>query len=179
MNKPVLAAIVVVAAVGAATLLARGGRSAPPPEPAVARPATSEGVAEPAAGPPPREPPAPPAAASAPAVVRRPSPPAPLAESELMAKLRDLGGADPAQALALAREGNRRFPNSADAPERGVDVCKSLAALGRFDEAREEARRLVQAYPDTPWALDVQRHLLAQPGVHPGQRGYGKASELE
>ena len=96
-----------------------------------------------------------------------------------MAKLNELGASDPAQALALAREGNRRFPHSGDAAERSVTICKSLAALGRFEEARDEARRLVRNYPDTPWALDVQRHLLTQPGVDPGQRGFGKGSELD
>ena len=173
MKKAVLGAIVVVAAIGAATLLARGGRSDGPAEPAAVTPPTPDVAAEPVAVTPARRSPVKPA----PPVVPNPAPP--LAESALMAKLHALGASDPAQALALAREGNRRFPHSGDAAERGVTICKSLAALGRFEEAQDEARRLVRAYPDTPWALDVQRHLLSQPAVDPAQRGFGKASELD
>lgn len=170
MKKSVLGAMVLVAAVGAATLLARRGRPDHPAESAAVTAVAPEPAVEPLALPLPE--------AAKPAAVPRPAPP-PLTESALMAKLNALGASDPAQALALAREGNRRFPHSGDAAERSVTICKSLAALGRFEEARDEARRLVQNYPDTPWALDVQRHLLTQPGVDPGQRGFGKSSELD
>jgi TolA-binding protein len=96
-----------------------------------------------------------------------------------MAAIRDLGASDPARALELSREGNRRFPNSADAAERSWTICKSLAALGRSAEARDEARQMVEQYPGTSWASDVRRHLLTQPLTDPGQRGYGKSSELD
>ena len=109
------------------------------------------------------------AAAPAPAVM----------ESALMAAIRDLGASDPARALELARDGNRRFPKSADAAERSWTICKSLAALGRFHDAQVEARLLVHQYPDTTWAGDVTRHLLTQPLEDPSQRGYGKSSELD
>jgi len=107
------------------------------------------------------------------------APPRSLTEPVLMAAIRELGAADPARALELAREGNRRFPNSADAAERTWTICKSLAALGRFAEAQQEARQMVQQYPDTAWASDVRRHLLTQPLEDPSQRGYGKSSELD
>jgi len=110
-----------------------------------------------------------PAAAPAPAVT----------ESALMSAIRDLGASDPARALELARDGNRRFPKSADAAERSWTICKSLAALGRFHDAQVEARLLVHQYPDTTWAGDVTRHLLTQPLEDPSQRGYGKSSELD
>ena len=96
-----------------------------------------------------------------------------------MSELRSLGASDPARALSLAREANRRFPNSADAAERSWTICKSLAALGRAAEARVEAQRMVEQYPGTEWANDVRHHLLTQPLEDPGQRGYGKASELD
>jgi hypothetical protein len=96
-----------------------------------------------------------------------------------MSALRNLGGSDPARALELAREGNRQFPNGADAAERSWTICKSLAALGRSSEAQDEARRMVEQYPGTTWASDVRRHLLSQPLEDPGQRGYGKSSELD
>jgi TolA-binding protein len=120
---------------------------------------------------------------SAPVMAGRPSPaaaPAPaITESALMAAIRDLGASDPARALELARDGNRRFPKSADAAERSWTICKSLAALGRFNDAQVEARLLVHQYPDTTWAGDVTRHLLTQPLEDPSQRGYGKSSELD
>ena len=96
-----------------------------------------------------------------------------------MSAIRDLGASDPARALELARDGNRRFPKSADAAERSWTICKSLAALGRFHDAQVEARLLVHQYPDTTWAGDVTRHLLTQPLEDPTQRGYGKSSELD
>lgn len=110
-----------------------------------------------------------PAAALAPAIT----------ESALMAAIRDLGASDPARALELARDGNRRFPKSADAAERSWTICKSLAALGRASEAQHEARLLVHQHPDTTWASDVKRYLLTQPLEDPSQRGYGKSSELD
>ncbi|HVY40317.1 MAG TPA: hypothetical protein VHM31_20395 [Polyangia bacterium] len=172
MKKWPLAAIVLVAALGTAILLARRGRSQRAAEPAPPADVAADPIVVPVPPPPPAEPPRP--------VAARPAPLAPLlTEIALMARLRKLGASDPAQALALAREGNRRFPSSGDAPERGVTICKSLAALGRFEEAQDEARRLVRKYPGTPWALDVERHLLTQPGSDPGQRGFGKASELD
>ncbi|HXU63345.1 MAG TPA: hypothetical protein VN962_16720 [Polyangia bacterium] len=106
------------------------------------------------------------------------TPPGPT-EAALMSQLRELGASDPARALALARDGNRRFAGGAGAAERSWTISKSLAALGRAAEARDEARRMVAQYPDTEWANDVRRHLLSQPLEHPEQRGYGKASEIE
>ena len=118
------------------------------------------------------------APASEPVRPRPPAAPSPaVTEPALMSAIRALGAADPARALELAREGNQRFPNSADAAERTWTICKSLAALGRFSEAQQEARQMVQQYPDTRWAGDVKRHLLTQPLDDPNQRGYGRASE--
>lgn len=123
----------------------------------------------------------PPAPARPPSVARRP-PPSPArpvpTELSLMSAIRELGASDPARALELARDGNRRFPDSEGAPERSWTICKSLAALGRAAEAQDEARRMVQRYPDTSWAADVKRHLLTHPLEDPTQRGYGKSSEL-
>ena len=122
------------------------------------------------------------ATAPAPEPARRRLPAAPspaVTEPALMSAIRELGAADPARALELAREGNRRFPNSADAAERTWTICKSLAALGRSSEAQQEARQMVQQYPDTTWAGDVRRHLLTQPLEDLSQRGYGRSSELD
>jgi hypothetical protein len=100
-------------------------------------------------------------------------------EASLMSKLHDLGETNPALSLQLAREGNQRFPGSEQAPERGWIVCKSLVNMRRFEEARDEAKVMVEKYPDTTWTTDVQKHLLVNPLTHPAERGYGKQSELE
>ena len=73
-----------------------------------------------------------------------------------MARLRRLQGTDPALATELAREGNRRFPDSADAPERASILIHSLAELGRASEARGEAEDMVNRYPDSSWVHEIE-----------------------
>ena len=100
-------------------------------------------------------------------------------EQSIMARLRRLRDEDPASALSLALQGNLRFPTSPDAPERGWIICRSLVALERFPEAVAEARVVAEQYPGTPWAEDVEKHLLVNPMSDPAERGYGHRSELE
>jgi hypothetical protein len=95
-----------------------------------------------------------------------------------MAKLRDLGASDPSLTLQLARKGERQFSDSADAAERSWMIVKALMELGRADEARAEARAMVEKYRGTSWAADVYRHMLLNPSPDPSERGYGKANEL-
>lgn len=96
-----------------------------------------------------------------------------------MARLRDLSGSDPGQSLTLAREGSAEFKNSADEPERRWYMVRSLMNLGRSQEARAEARRLIDTYPSSEWAADVHRHLFVNPPTDPAERGYGKTLEIE
>jgi hypothetical protein len=123
-----------------------------------------------AGAPAPSEPPAPPAAAGAPsAPPSRPPAPAPpplalspadkaaLAEAPLMARLREVASRDPALAVTLAREGNRRFGKSPDAPERTSILIHALAELGRGMEARGEAETMVNDYPDSSWVREIER----------------------
>jgi hypothetical protein len=105
--------------------------------------------------------------------------PTPLDERSLMSTLRELRGSDPERTLALARDGNRRFPDSPDVAERSWVIVKSLSDLGRHDEARAEGRVLLERFRDTRWAEDVYRHLFVNPPTHPFERGYGKDLELE
>jgi hypothetical protein len=84
-------------------------------------------------------------------------------EAALMAQARAVQDSDPALALALARDGNARFPDGADAAERAEIVVMSLARLGKPSEARREAEAMVNKYPGTPWALEVERHTGAHP----------------
>jgi len=80
-----------------------------------------------------------------------------------MRELRRLGGSQPALSLELATAGNLAFPDSPDAAERAFIITKSLTNLNRFEDAREQARQMVKAYPDTPYSADVARHLLSVP----------------
>ena len=96
-----------------------------------------------------------------------------------MTQLRDLSGSNPDLSLRLAREGNHRFKDSPDEAERWWYVVRSLMNLSRQDEARAEARILIDRYPASDWAQDVHRHLFVNPPTHPLERGYGKTLELE
>lgn len=79
-----------------------------------------------------------------------------LDEAMLMARLRELSATDSAQAVELARSGNRRFPDSADAPERASILIHALANLGRVREARGEAEQMVNHYPDSDWVREIE-----------------------
>jgi hypothetical protein len=92
-------------------------------------------------------------------------------EASIMAELRTLEQSDPVRSLELVRVGEARFPGSEDAPERAWYKIRSLVNLRRFEDARAEALAMVDTYRDTPWAGDVERHLLTQPLNHPDQRG--------
>jgi hypothetical protein len=94
----------------------------------------------------PTQPPAP--AASVPA--------APLDEGPLMVRLRHVQDQDPALAVELGREGNLRFPDSPDAPERASILIHALARLGRASEARGEAEDMVNRYPDSDWVREIE-----------------------
>ena len=80
-----------------------------------------------------------------------------------MVTLRQLVASDPAHAIEKAREGDKHFPDSAAAAERAWIVAKALANLGRFHEARDAARAMVEKYPGNSWAMDAQRHLMIHP----------------
>ena len=87
-----------------------------------------------------------------------------LTEAELMEKLRKAQDTDEYQlSYDLAREGLRRFPDSQDAPEMAAMVVKSLARQGKVSEARAEAEVIVNKYPGTHWAHEVERHTGAHP----------------
>lgn len=78
-------------------------------------------------------------------------------ETELMRELRSARGNDPALAVALAREGNRRFPGSANAPERASILIHALSDQGLQSEARGEAEDMVNRYPDSHWVQEIER----------------------
>lgn len=96
---------------------------------------------------------------------RSPSPPASSVEDEAssMQRLRALRTSSPLAALSLADELEARFPDGSSAAERAYLKVRSLADLGRFHEARERAQAMLARFPDHPYALEVQRHLLVHP----------------
>jgi hypothetical protein len=60
-------------------------------------------------------------------------------------------------AIQLAREGNRRFPDSSFAPERHSILVHALADNEQRNEARGEAEYMVSHYPDSDWVRDIER----------------------
>jgi hypothetical protein len=84
-------------------------------------------------------------------------------EGSLMTQLRSVEESDSVLALELAREGNRRFPESSAAAERAAIIVKSLAREGKLSEARGEAEVMVNRYAGTSWAALVEQHTGAHP----------------
>jgi hypothetical protein len=159
-RKRVWAGLVVIAgvALGAAAFL----RAKPAP---VTSPPDEHASTAPVAVEPPPSPP--PSASHPPGPDQSPSttaarPPvgseaaAPLHEAVLMARLRSVAGSDFPLTVELARAGNRRFPDSPDAPERASILIHALAAQGMAKEARGEAEYAVNHYPDSSWVRDIE-----------------------
>lgn len=90
-------------------------------------------------------------------------------EEQIMATLRLLGADSPLESLALARHGNEYFPSGSGAPQRHFIIVRALENLQRFHEARDEAKSMVERYPDDPLALDVKRHVLVYPLDQPSR----------
>lgn len=84
-------------------------------------------------------------------------PPAVLDERHLMERLRAIKDQDRAAAVELAREGNRRFPDSSSAPERASILIHALAMEGQASQARGEAEFMVNHYPDSSWVREVEQ----------------------
>jgi hypothetical protein len=133
--------------------------------------ASGDGVAKAHAPTPPASPaqPAPPAPAPGPvAAAQNTPPPAPppsvsaetavarMNEAVLMARLREVAQTDSAQAVELARAGNKKFPDSPDAPERASILIHALVTQNQLSEGRAEAEYMVNHYPDSKWVRDIE-----------------------
>ena len=144
-------------ALGLATAAHRCDESKPREAVQESEPASPEPAARPTPAPPRARPPAP-AAPTAAAPSPSPSAPsAPLGEAQLMVKLRSIKESNPASAIELARDGNKRFPDSPDAPERTSILIHALASQGASSEARGEAEQMVNHLPDSDWVRDIER----------------------
>jgi hypothetical protein len=148
------AGLVVVAGVGLGAAAFLGAKPAPPPAASVA-PAAVEPPPDPSAPapPPPGQRPSP--STTAPPAGSEAS--APLSESVLMARLRNVAGSNFPLAVELARAGNGRFPDSPNAPERASILIHALAAEGLARDARGEAEYAVNHYPDSSWVQELER----------------------
>ena len=122
--------------------------AAPPPEPSA--PPAPAPAPSPAAAAQNTEPPAPPPSPGVQAAVARKN------EAVLMERLREVAKKDSAQAIELARAGNKRFPDSADAPERASILIHALITQNQLSEGRAEAEYMVNHYPDSHWVRDIE-----------------------
>ena len=77
-------------------------------------------------------------------------------EAVLMARLREVAQTDSAQAIELARAGNKKFPDSPDAPERASILIHALVTQNQLSEGRAEAEYMVNHYPDSKWVRDIE-----------------------
>jgi hypothetical protein len=118
--------------------------------------------AAPAPSPVPAPPPAPAAAAqnappdAAPPSARVEATVARMNEAVLMAHLREVARTDSAQAIEIARAGNKRFPDSPDAPERTSILIHALITQDKLSEGRAEAEYMVNHYPDSKWVREIE-----------------------
>lgn len=71
-------------------------------------------------------------------------------EHRLLRAARGALPADPARALALTREHERRFPGGVLVQEREVIAIRALALIGDREGARKKAEGFEQAYPGSP-----------------------------
>jgi len=113
------------------------------------------------------------------ATAEPPSPAAGRDEVVAMETLRELLNSEPRRAIELARQANKRAPDSPDAAERAWIVVKALASLKRFHEARDEAAAMAGRYPDSSWAMDAKRHMLVQPLDLPSREEQQKQMQQE
>jgi hypothetical protein len=153
--------------VGAATAVSAHGDRGPAPvvAPAASAPAPARVPPEPAAPPPagrampdvprlrpsparPSAPPVPPASVDT--ADPRPGPEDGLAaETANLGRIRALVPSSPAEALALAEEGHRRFGRGQLQDEREVLAIVALFRLGRRDEGRARTERHLAAHPES------------------------------
>jgi len=135
---------------------AKRAASAPPAAPETAPPT-------PPSPPPPAAPPSGPAAAAQNAPPDATAPAANVQaavarmnEAVLMAHLREVARSDSAQAIEIARAGNKKFPDSPDAPERTSILIHALITQDKLSEGRAEAEYMVNHYPDSKWVRDIE-----------------------
>jgi hypothetical protein len=150
---------IVIAVWHAQQALDESAKSPVPPPPAP--PPGAEPAAPPA---PPARAPGPGPAAVATNLPPDAAPPSPSAqamvarmtEAVLMARLREVARTDSAQAIEIARAGNKQYPDSPDAPERTSILIHALVTQDKLSEGRAEAEYMVNHYPDSSWVREIE-----------------------
>jgi len=87
-------------------------------------------------------------------------------EDSLAAAMHALEDSAPERALEMARRGQALWPAGPRAPEFAATEVKCLYRLGRPSEGRGTAETMVNKYPTSPWALQVERQTGAHPYVN-------------
>jgi len=164
MNSPLRAILFLAPVLGLAALFFSSSRNAPKPAATVEEASVSEHVrtpAEPSTADPVLKRPEQAAAASASAAA--------VAETatadSLAAKMHSLEDLDPERALEIAQRGQALWPTGPRAPEFAATQVKCLFRLGRPSEGRGAAEAMVNKYPTSQWALEVERQTGAHPHV--------------
>ena len=162
LTRAILFLAVVVGLGGVIFFVSRGDPSASRSLQVQAPPADAVASAQPdAARAEPRE-----RAPTAPAVQPAPATREELTEDALTASVHALEDSNPARALELARQGLASWPDGPRAPELAAAEVKCLYRLGRPSEGRGAAEAMVNKYPTSPWALEVEKQTGAHPYVN-------------
>jgi hypothetical protein len=168
MNSPLRAVLFLAPVLGLAALFFSSSRNAPKPAASVEDASASEHVRtppEPSTVDPVLEPPEQAAAASASvASVASAVAATPTADS-LAAEMHSLEDLDPERALEIAQRGQALWPTGPRAPEFAATQVKCLYRLDRPSEGRGAAEAMVNRYPTSNWALEVERQTGAHPHV--------------
>ena len=77
-------------------------------------------------------------------------------EAVLMARLREVARTDSAQTIEIARAGNKKFPDTPDAPERYSILIHALITQDKLSEGRAEAEYMVNHFPDSSWVRQIE-----------------------
>ncbi len=178
MKSPVRAALFIVPVLGVGAIIWFLSQTEPKRVP-VAGETAAEASAEPAAlaiTAPDRDeesaPPNPSHATDSVVVAAQPPEPTPSAappeptEETLAAAMHALEDTNPERALSLARQGQALWPAGPRAPEFAATEVKSLYRLGKPSEGRGAAEAMVNKYPSSPWALEVEKQTGAHPYVN-------------
>jgi hypothetical protein len=84
-------------------------------------------------------------------------------EAALLRQAQSALRSDPARALALAREHQRRFPRGTLAQEREVIAIDALSRLGRSGEAGKRAKEFETQYPGSAHGKKVESSVGSSP----------------
>ena len=86
-------------------------------------------------------------------------------DDSLAAQVHVLEDANPKLALELAQKAQTLSSSGPRAAEFAATEVKCLYRLGKLSEGRAAAEAMVNKYPNSPWALEVEKQTGAHPNV--------------